>query len=206
MTPALKAAFEREMDALKIDNTNTNMPGLYARSLDDKRLSISAIPAAADTDRVVPLGLKLERAGTVEFEARATEQIPSDMHIYLLDVETKMSQDLSRIPKYKLPLNSGTYENRFFLAFSRKENVNELMAIESLSAYAAGGNLYVTLNLLTGEKGELVVRNTIGQKVFNTNLAGFGKHTISQPFASGIYIVSFAGVRGVVTQKVFIAN
>jgi len=199
-------SFDKTKDALKMDNTNTDMPGVYARSFDDMRLSISAIPAAGDTDRVVPLGLKLERAGNVQFMSKTMENMPSDMHVYLLDIDTRNTEELTTGRAYKLPLVKGDYEGRFYLAFSRKDRVDYLMADQALSAYTSGTNLYITLNILTGEKGELVVRNTVGQKVFSRYLAGYGKHVVSQPFASGVYIVSFVGPRGITTQKVWIGN
>jgi hypothetical protein len=199
-------SFDKEMDALKLDNTNLNIPGLYAKSRDDKRLSISAVPLKNDSDRVVPLAVNLEQNGNVQFTVRTLSDIPAGVNVYLVDLDARITRDLTEEKIYKVSLAKGKYENRFYIVFTRKKNVDHLMVNESLNAYTAGNKIFVRLNLLTGRKGKLVIRNTIGQKIYTSELAGYGRHVVTPTVSSGIYIVSFAGPRGVINQKVWIGS
>jgi hypothetical protein len=200
--PDATMMFDAKLDALKMDNTNTAMPGLYARSVNDMRLSIAAIPAAGDTDRIVPLGLKLEKTGSLQFTAKAIESMPSDMHVHLLDMFTETTHDLTWNPQYSLSLSGGTYEDRFYLVFSRRQQIDDLLAGPILNASVNNRKLFVDINLRTGDGGDLIVRNTLGQVVMRHRLNGFGRHEIDFPLASGMYIISYSGRNGVYTRKV----
>ena len=65
------------LDALKLMNTDLNVPNLYAVTPQTDLLSISALPLPADSITRVPLGIKTEKAGWVILSAANLDNIPS---------------------------------------------------------------------------------------------------------------------------------
>ena len=111
--------FDRDLDALKLMNTDTLVPNLYSMTPDTRRLSINAVPFPTDSIDIIPLGLRTAKDGWITFDARDVERIPAGMYIYLLDAAGGINQDLKSNSQYRIFLNAGEYENRFSLAFSR---------------------------------------------------------------------------------------
>lgn len=204
--PQASHDFDKAYDALKILNTDARVPSLYALGADAAHLSIDAVPYNGDSLRIIPLGLAVEQAGTVRFRATALERMPADVRLYLYDAQSGTNTELLQDAAYRVPLEKGTFENRFFLAFGRKAAEIAKMSAAPFTAHASGGRLFADLNLLSGGKGELAVVNTMGQVVLRSTLNGYGRHELEAHWSSGIYIVSFAAPGGVHSQKIFIAN
>ncbi len=117
MSSKAKEGFDDQLDALKMLNTDNNVPNLYAMTGDAKKLSIYALPWAEDTLSVVPLGLNIAHGGQVIFDGSDMEHMPGGMQIYLSDIETGVNQELTINPRYSVRLNAGKYEGRFFLSY-----------------------------------------------------------------------------------------
>jgi hypothetical protein len=110
--------FDKNLDALKLMNTDILVPNLYAMTPDSQRLSISAIPIPVDSIRSIPLGIKTAKDGWITFKAVDMKQMPTERYIYLVDSVAGMNQDLKLNPQYRIFLKAGEYDNRFSLAFS----------------------------------------------------------------------------------------
>ena len=50
--------FDKDLDALKLMNTDTLVPNLYSMTPDTKKLSINAVPFPSNEHRIIPLGLR----------------------------------------------------------------------------------------------------------------------------------------------------
>ena len=59
------AEFDSDYDALKLFNTDLNVPNIFSVSPEDYRLSINGLPPLTDSYLRIPLGLKANTAGTV---------------------------------------------------------------------------------------------------------------------------------------------
>ena len=90
--------FDKNLDALKLMNTDVLVPNLYAMTSDSNRLSISAIPFPVDSIKRIPLGINTAKDGWVTFKASAIEQMPTKRYIYLVDSVAGINQDLNSIP------------------------------------------------------------------------------------------------------------
>jgi len=110
--------FDKNLDALKLMNTDILVPNLYTMTSDSSRLSIIAIPFPVDSIRRIPLGIKTAKDGWITFKASNIVQIPTKRYIYLVDTVAGISQDLRLNPQYSFFLKAGEYENRFSLVFS----------------------------------------------------------------------------------------
>jgi len=195
--------FDKKLDALKLMNTDPEVPNLYALSSDAAQLSIKAISYVPDSIGILPLGLRTKKAGWITFNATSMERIPDGLHIYLSDAVTGIKKDLQQDPGYRLYLEAGEYEQRFYLIFSQKDTLYQ-PANAAFNAYGADGRLHVYLELAPGEKGDLVIRNMLGQVIWRKRIASSGHYESDTEFSSGIYLISFYSQKGLRSIKIFI--
>ncbi|HEV3324453.1 MAG TPA: T9SS type A sorting domain-containing protein [Puia sp.] len=202
--------FDKTLDALKLMNTHTGIPNLYAVAKDTARLSIYALPDMFDSVETVPLGLTTAQDGWISFKATDIENIPVGLYVYLSDTKTGVKQDLLNAAPYRLYLTSGEYKNRFFLNFSTKEpaagGTPGTPSNGPFQAYGAGGTLFVNGNLNPGEKGEVRVFDLQGQLVLRGEISGSTYQPFHSNFASGIYLVSLSTPAGTQTKKILIGT
>lgn len=200
-------AFDTEMDALKLMNTDGEVPSLYVISPDAARLSICSWPGMKDSADVIQLGLKTERAGWITFNVSDLERIPYGQHIYLYDSKTGIRQDLEEHPGYRLYLNAGGYENRFFLVFRVKDPDTLPEAPTAIfNAYTAGGKLLAHIGEMRGEVCDVMITNMLGQVILRKQLYGNGYHDLGSAFRNGVYIVTFFVQQQKFSKKILISN
>ncbi len=193
--------FETEMDALKLMNTDKRAPNIYILTPDAQKLAISAMPTPSDSVTIIPVGIITGKDERVVFNASSLGGLPYGMHVYFADALSNTIQDLASKPQYQVVLASGEYKNRFSLIFSKKDITNTALTANGLNAYSSNGKFFVNLDINTGDKGELVIVNTLGQMVSKQQLTGYGYHEIPATFAPGVYILSFYSGNGVYSKK-----
>ncbi len=203
------AVFNKAADALKLMNTDSVMPNLFALSADKQKLSINARPIIKDSLSAVPLGLVTKKDGWISFTAKDIAGLPPGQYVYLSDLKTGNNQDLQKDPPYRLFLTAGDYESRFFLTFSTKElkaaGGTPIMGT-GMNAYYAGGRLLVNAGLAAGEKAGVSVINMAGQTVCRQDISGQGYQSIAGTFSSAVYIVQVAGAGKIYSKKIFIGT
>ena len=208
--PGADGAFDKTLDALKLMNTHTGVPNLYAIATDTTRLSIYALPDNFDTVETVPLGLITAQDGWISFKATDIENMPVGLYVYLFDAKTGIKHDLLNAPPYRLYLAGGDYKNRFFLNFSTKEpdygGSSGTPSNGPLQAYGAGGTLFVNGNLNPGEKGEVRVFDLQGQLLLRGEISGSTYQQFHSNFVPGIYLVSLFAPEGTQTKKVLMGT
>jgi hypothetical protein len=197
--------FESELDALKVLNTDERVPNFYVLS-GAQRLSVSALSTFTDTIAIIPLGLTTELEGWISFDTVSLQNLPYGVHPYFVDVKTGVVQDIQKQPRYWVMLPNGTYDNRFCLVFSRADPSKHPFFGDVFNAWAYNGRLHLTLNMLSGGKGEVMITSTSGQTLMKTAVNGFGHHEIDAPWAAGVYIVSLVNSEGTFSKKIIIAN
>jgi len=201
--------FNKKLDALKLMNTHTGIPNLYAVSSDAEKLSVYALPDTFDSLTIVPLGLKTAKDGWISFIATEIKNMPPGLYVYLSDAKTGVKQDLQNAPPYRLYLAAGEYKNRFFLNFSTKEwaspgGTGSASFTGTFKAYSADGKLFVNAGLPSGEKGEIRVINMLGQVILHQEVSGNAYQPVNSYFTSGIYLVNFVAPGRIRTKKIFI--
>jgi hypothetical protein len=196
--------FDKEIDALKMLNTEKSVPSLYALASDAFRLSIEALNCAGDSVSVVPLGLRTDKGGWVIFDGSDLEHLPGGMHVYLSDVQAHACQDLQANPRYRIRLDTGKYEQRFFLSFVPYGINKAMLSGEVFNAWSAGGAVFLDLYALSGGRGDAMITNMSGQVAAREKIDGYGHHIIPGPFVLGVYIISFVSNGEVHSKKIFI--
>ena len=196
--------FNKDIDALKLMNTNVGVPSLYTVSTDGTdRYSIHALANIPDSTRLVPLGLQIQKDGLVTFNTRNLDNMPPGVHVYFYDTKTGTINDLSSTPKYRIFLGSGKYENRFFIMFTHGDKINIPGYDGALNAYTSGKKLFV---YVTEGAGTLHITNMAGQVILTQQLTGTGYHQVDVEANTGIYVATLFSGMGKQSKKVFIGN
>ncbi|MGA3288104.1 MAG: autotransporter-associated beta strand repeat-containing protein, partial [Bacteroidota bacterium] len=178
--------FDKDLDALKLMNTDTLVPNLYSITPDTKKLSINAVPFPTDSINRIPLGLRTSKDGWITFKASDIEQIPTGMYIYLVDAGAGVNQDLKLNPQYRFFLNAGEYENRFSLVFSLTVLNNIPTECSLLQNYPNPFNPRTTIKYSIPQRSfvSITVYNILGKEV---------SKLVNEEKLSGSYEVQFDG-------------
>ena len=150
--------------------------------------------------------MNIKRDGFVIFTARELLNMPYNLYVYLFDYKTGVHQNLVLSPEYRVQLETGDYNNRFAVVFSKKDLRFQPGKDESFHVYSFRNRLYIHINLPPGINVELKVHNMLGQQVLRQPLQGNGYHEVDLDVTTGIYVVSLTSVNGVYTRKVYINN
>jgi hypothetical protein len=198
--------FDGQLDALKLMNTDLMVPNLYAVGSDGIKLSICALPEISDTIYKVPLGLKINRDGNIIFKIRSLEGNLTDMEIFLSDIVAKTEHDLLSGKDYRLDLNTGIYENRFFLNFRNLgTGIPDFIAGDDLlSVYCSHGILKLKINSLPATEGTLIISSLTGQVALIKKYYEPGYYELNPGLKNGVYIVSFLSGTKRCSKKIFI--
>lgn len=199
--------FDNQLDGLKFFNTDVKVPNFYAMSNDGFRLSVNALPEPGGEIPAIPLGLRTRKDGELIFSIRDIEGDVPGGSVYLYDAMNETSHNLSDTD-YRLFLNTGDYNNRFFLNFA---NISTLVknldpASQPFNVYYAQDILHAEINCLSGNKGILRLDNLMGQTVFLTTVYENGHHEFNPGLMNGVYVVSLVSGNTRISQKIIIQN
>lgn len=196
--------FDKQLDAVKLMNTDDQLPNLYTTGNGLAKLVINAL-SGMDTLTIIPLGIQTTRDGIVVFNLRTLEDLPSDLTIYLTDALKGTNQDLKQNPLYKVSLNKGSYENRFSLRFaSLTKNPDSDGDIYKI--YGSSGVLTLKIKMLQEQKGNLMITDLLGRVISRRAIAGNGDYALGNLISNTIYLVSFVTSKGTHTIKIQITG
>ncbi|NTW25267.1 MAG: T9SS type A sorting domain-containing protein, partial [Lentimicrobium sp.] len=196
------AIFEKETDALKLYNTTTEVPNLFAISEDNRQLSIGAFPYP-DIETEIPLGIKTGKAGTINLKLVSFESSPTAYGIYLKDKASGKVQNLNLQPEYAISVEQGILEGRLSLVFSETDISQETFGSSSFSAFSQDGLIYVDIKLKE-EQVNIQVINLAGQAILNKTVNGEGRHALGSALVEGIYMITFFTDMGTISKKIFV--
>ncbi len=201
-------AFNKQLEALKLLNTDYSVANLYAINQDGIKLSVDALPAIADDSTAIPLGLKINRAGDIVFRIKDLDPALADRKIILTDLVAGKDQDLVPDAQYVVNLGAGEYNNRFVLNITsiatRTTDYNETNDI--FSVYCSHGVLRSTINIVYGSEGIVSLYNLTGQVMFSRKVYDKGYYEFSPGVKDGIYIVTYISGTERISKKIYIHN
>jgi hypothetical protein len=151
-----------------------------------------------------PLGLRTNINGEIAFHLIRENSFPAGT-IYLYDAGRDVITEISS-GDYKVYLNAGTYDSRFFLQFDNisLDIANHERMIDPLKIYSSGKKLYAEVNCLEGKPGDLSVISIMGQTMFEKRLYENGLHEFDLAVPDGIYIVTFRTGMLSISKKIII--
>jgi hypothetical protein len=193
--------FDKQLEAVKLMNVNEDLPNLYVLS-GNAKLVINAI-ADIDTATIIPLGVQIEKDGSVTFNLRNLENWPAHLNLYLTDAVTGINQDLQRNAVYTADLKKGKTENRFSLRCTASE-LNASANGDIYVIYGSSGQLFLKIKLLNEQRGQLIISNIMGQVISRRAIEGNGDYPLGQLTPNVVYLVSFLTPKGTHTKKILI--
>jgi hypothetical protein len=190
---AAEPAFDTELDALKLFNTDMMVPNFYSVLLPEKKLSINGIPYQTDTAFYVPLGLTIYRDGELSFRIRDVDNLPPEERIYFRDALTGANVNMLRTSEYKVNLTQGEYHGRFSLAFVKSTTgITDGEAADDLfRAYISGELVRTIVGVVNGREGMITVYDVAGRQLFTKKVYEPGQYDLQVYVRPGIYIIRY---------------
>lgn len=162
--------FDRFSDGLKLFNTNLAVPNLYSVTPDNYKLSVNGLPPMTVSFIQIPLGLKTNRAGTIEISLAGADESTKAYGIYLVDAVNSVTHRLDMGQGYSVALAKNEYTGRFYLNIGSEVTGVENPTVNDepkLKVYESNGIIVTEIGTLKEEKGLFSVINTGGQTVFS---------------------------------------
>lgn len=200
--------FDGQLDALKLMNTDIQVPNLYTITPGGTNLSINALPPAAKTLCKVALGLKTGVPGLVKFKIGEIDSTLSKYRVYLSDTATGTEHNLLPDLVHEIYLPAGDYAGRFFINVSAISTliIQNHAEINSFTIYQNSGTLTAVVNDLSGRDGTLMVFSLTGHILYESRIYGPGQYEFHNNFKEGIHIVSLVSGGTRTTKKIFVKN
>ncbi|MBP7497215.1 MAG: hypothetical protein KA792_06100, partial [Bacteroidales bacterium] len=189
-------------DAGKLMNTDPELPNLYTVYNNDN-LANNALPEVYDGLKVA-LVMNVQQKGKYSIEAIDIINFDAGIEIYLDDILTGKSINLTQNPNYRF--NASPYENnRFFIRFTvNNSGINTLTSQNNkVNVYAVNSNIYVNADNSLINKAYISICNLLGQELFSSKITK-DLNKIELNAGNTYYLVRVISDNYTYTQKVFI--
>jgi hypothetical protein len=195
--------FDGNEDALKLMNTDMNIPNIYGLSDDNKKLSISGQALNLDSIKIMPLGIEANTNRRLIIFPKDIIKLSDELNIYLYDSEKSVLQNLRNQPSYKFVLKSRKDENRFSLVISRKDIDHLTGEQNTFKVYMKEGGLCFSLNPLISN-ASITISTMHGQTLYGSTIVSANEQLLPVNLTSGLYIISCLTNNGFFSKKIFI--
>ncbi|MEI8048844.1 MAG: T9SS type A sorting domain-containing protein [Bacteroidota bacterium] len=193
------SGFDGKYDAYKMAG-GADAPQLNSVASDDSKLCINALPFS-ETETVVPLNFSFTASTNVTFTASGMETFTGTSPIYLEDGLTAKLINLRENPLYSFGYEPGSDQNRFKLRFAKVVGIKEVQEPAVGTAYISDMKLYIDVPSMNGQKSEVGVYNSLGQRLNLNRLTMNGMMELPFTLPPGIYIVRATSSSQVFTSK-----
>lgn len=166
---------------------------------------IQALPDF-DSDRVIPLGIKITNPGAITIKIDALEHIPDTKSIYIYDAVTGIYHNIKN-KSFTIKLPMGDYTNRFSMRFSMESlGTDENVVNPLLIAFT---NTNTSLNIRNNDSGTTVEKvylfNVLGQLIAHWDVENKPNIQIPlQNISQGTYMVKIKTSNRDVSTKILI--
>ncbi len=198
--------FDKELDALKLFNTDMMVTNLYSVLTGGERLSVNALPLQNDSVLFVPLGITTYRDGEIVFRLRSLENLPDNVRVMIRDAVTGKTSDLGNSGTYVTSLPEGIYNDRFALAVLK--NTTDAAVIpgddQVFSAFVSGNIIRATVSSIEGTEGAITVFDLAGRPLHVKKVFETGLYDLDVNLKQGIYLVKYTS--GILNSTVKLAT
>ncbi|MGE5449456.1 MAG: hypothetical protein ACM3PR_13925, partial [Bacteroidales bacterium] len=193
-------AFEQDKDALKLNNTDTQVPNIYTLSPDNRQLSINGLPMAPDSVSSIPVGITTYTSGWINLRAENVNNLSVFEQVVLKDAQTGQAHDLRLSPDVRFYLDKGQYDRRFSLLFSKEPGIGNSIPEKLFTVVRSGNSVLVKVNLANNMKGTLVITNILGQPLLRKEV--FEKETVEISQGTGVYVITLVSGKLSASEKI----
>ncbi len=199
-------SFNRSMDAIKLMNTDPEVPSFYILTDTTVKYAIKALPLPIDTVTIIPLGITLMKAGQVSFKELTSERPAPGLFVYLADQQRNTLTELNPGITYTTFIDKGVWNNRFVLIFSLKALSAGYNHGNELDAWFSYGILHVYSGYAGDEGAVLQLTDMLGRVLYLEKLKGFGYHELDINVPQGIYLASLHSSYAFIKRKLYISG
>jgi hypothetical protein len=166
-----------------------------------KALSTNTLPELKEELRI-PLYFTKNSAATFYIEAEGINNFEPQEDVYLTDLKTNYTQNLSNNPIYYFISEEGDVAERFVIHFSPL-GIDEPTTPQELIHIWSSNK---TINILNTNNyvGDIKVLNMLGQNVLSTKLTGDKNQILMINAPSGYYIINTVTQKGVINKKLYL--
>lgn len=203
--PYSSPSFEKEKDALKLRNTNINVPNIYFISPGKEELSISAIPGLNNKfSEKIPVGMQVEKSGKISIGIRDLMNLHENFSVYLIDGQKRIATNLTE-KDYSFQIDKGKYNSRFYIAFSVNSDLKQVIPTEDPFSLMSGpAEIGIRMKLPENENGLLRVSTINGKLLEVRKVKGEEEIRIKGIKSNGVYLVSYMSGKKQFSKKVIV--
>lgn len=197
--------FDIDFDALKLKNTDHQVPNIYSIAPDLNQLSINGMQMPVDSLSIIPLGISTSVDGSVTFKAQDISELPSYLKLYLIDKQKNVYHDLRQNTEYNFFQKAGEDNNRLALAFSLIDLYPPGTIVGDMFTIShSDDKVHINIDLPEGRNGNLLVTNMLGQILIRKDVAKKVTVELSPLEGTGIYLVTLVSGDNRQSEKVLL--
>ena len=169
-------------DATLIFSPTDGMPNFYSY-INQTPLNINVM-GSLNSEKVVPLGVKIKTAGTYNLVATDMSSFSPSVIAYLEDTQTGSIINLRNTPSYQITLPVGEINNRFFLHF------HPAVVLDPINETCAGNDGKLQIHYPSSNSVTMVIKDENGNIVYTQN--NFSGSAIINNLAAGNYVAEMS--------------
>jgi len=169
-------------DATLIFSPTDGMPNVYSY-INQTPLNINVM-GSFNSEKVVPLGVKIKTAGTYNLVATDMSSFSPSVIAYLEDTQTGSIINLRNNPSYQINLPVGEINNRFFLHF------HPAVVLDPINETCAGNDGKLQIHYPSSNSVTMVIKDENGNIVYTQN--NFSGSAIINNLAAGNYVAEMS--------------
>lgn len=192
-TPGSTPGFDGNYDALKLSSYNQLVPKLYTMSSGDKKLAINGLPELTEGHEIQLFfepGMTGQQTISVELNRINTE-------VFLIDLKTGISNNLSLNPTYTFASADGDSPNRFLLKFSAV-GIDENQSVPAIQTWFSNNLLFVNN---PNEVTFVEIFDLTGRTISTARVSGAGLQSLSIQQKPGLYLIRLTSGNNIRTIK-----
>lgn len=199
--------FDGAWDAYKLYNEDLT-PSLSSVSASED-YSINSLPSELN-NKIIPLRLDVAFNGTYTLSTDLSN-IENGESFYLEDRALETIQNLAQDPTYAVDLTKGSYTNRFFIHYLKRQNWvtgnDNVLKQSGIEISAIQQHVFILLPEQNSGKADVSIFDALGKKIYSVENAVIHSGRIDINLSNvdtGIYIVKLNASNALKTQQVFI--
>lgn len=185
--------YESERDALKLFNTNQDIPNLYMIA-GQKNISINALPTAQFmSDELLPLGLEVKHPGKIQISLKDLIGFDKSTRVFLIDKKLKKYKELNK-QYYEFNAEKGLENSRFYLSFEEPKKSDLATSDTSFVVITKYESIQVKMKLSAFERGSLQLWSLDGKLIESREVSGNneGNLNFGSANAKGVYLICYS--------------
>ncbi len=179
-------------------------PQFYTK-IEGKAASTNGLPELNE-DMQIPVYF-IKNGGTQFYiRVEGTDNLDPDLPLYLSDLQTQITQNLTTDPTYNFTAAPGDDPARFLLHFKSASGLSDENPDNAASIRLSACNNVLYMHNPEAKTGRLELINLIGQTIHSVNINGDIRQEFQIEVSPGYYLAKFSGDDLIISRKIYISH